>query len=146
MTDYKAILGSLYESTIDFDQWPLYDELAFIGDHVFGFTTYDDYISRELAYQMVNTIKSILNKETFEYIKDSDNYMSYITMCNMPFLREKIDWGTSVRGAWFDTYAKKVFLVGETEVPYKEMPEFFKQMIEWLVELEAIRLYPLHGD
>jgi hypothetical protein len=39
---------------------------------------------------------------TNEYIESSpENYRWHIIMCNMPFFANRIEWGTSIRGAWW---------------------------------------------
>ena len=53
---------------------------------------------------MLEVIDVIINQTQFEYIKDEAKYLNYLTMVNMPFLSNKIEWGTSIRGAWFDEY------------------------------------------
>ena len=52
---------------------------------------------------------ALLNRETFAYILDERAYMWFIIMCNMDFFSERIEWGTSIRGAWWDIYGKKEF-------------------------------------
>jgi NTP pyrophosphatase (non-canonical NTP hydrolase) len=55
-----------------------------------------------LAGKAVEVCEAITEKTTFEYIKDEENYRWYIIMCNMPFFNGRLEWGTSMRGAWWD--------------------------------------------
>lgn len=76
----------------------------FLMGHIFDFDTYDGDLDNFFCHLVVEVIEAILNRTTFDYIKD--NYKNYIIMVNMPFLKNKIDWGTSIRGAWFDAEHK----------------------------------------
>ena len=43
---------------------------------------------------------SDLDKKSFDYHQKSDEqYINYLTMVNTPFLIDKLEWGTSIRGA-----------------------------------------------
>ena len=47
---------------------------------------------------------AIGNSKTFEYQEEeeSENYNWFLIMCNMLFFADKLNWGTSIRGAWWD--------------------------------------------
>lgn len=78
-------------------------ELEYLGDYVFDFTCYDSDMSELFAKGMIEVIEALILNKTFEYQKQSDGkYITYLTMVNMPFLRDKLNWGTSIRGAWID--------------------------------------------
>ena len=79
-------------------------KMEYLGSSIFDFNTYDSEIDILFAEKMVEVLKVILNKNTFEYIKDREQYLNYLTMVNMPFLTDKLDWGGSIRGAWFDNW------------------------------------------
>lgn len=79
-------------------------KLEYLSEYVFDFITYDSELSKTLGLMMIEVIQAIVDKQTFEYIKISDaNYVTYITMINMPFLKNKLSWGTSIRGAWIES-------------------------------------------
>jgi hypothetical protein len=55
-----------------------------------------------IVTKMLKVIECIAKKETYEYHgKSQKNYLNYLTMVNMPFLIDKIEFGTSIRGCWF---------------------------------------------
>jgi hypothetical protein len=58
-------------------------------------------MSELLAEKAVEVCEAILGKTTFDFIQGQENYKWYIVLSNMLFFQSKIDWGTSVRGAWF---------------------------------------------
>lgn len=76
--------------------------LEFLSDAVFDFTTYDGGVSAHFAEKAVEVCAAISDGTTFEYIKDPERYQWYLLMCNMPFFAKRLEWGTSIRGAWWD--------------------------------------------
>ena len=105
--------------------------LAFIGDYVFDFTTYDYEISEIMATNMLEVIDSILSCTASEYIKDKNNYLNFISMINMPFLNDKIEWGCSVRNCWLDSDPFSIGLNNPIKIKQNEVKIFFKELIEW---------------
>ena len=74
-------------------------KLEYLSECIFQFITYDREMSEFLAIKAIEVCKAITNKENFKLISKTDNYIWYIVMCNLPFCAEKIEWGTSIRGA-----------------------------------------------
>lgn len=74
--------------------------------NVFNLTTYDDALDEKFVKDILEVCKVILNRENFEYIKDENNYVKYILVCQLLDHFQWLCWGTSIRGAWFevDTY------------------------------------------
>lgn len=100
----------------------------FVADRIFKFTCYDDDISLHFGEICTDVVKAIKNKTTFEYIEKShQNYIDYIMVVNLLDWAHIIDWGTSIRGAWFDWF--KVY----PEWPDAEISE---GVIDWVCEIE----------
>lgn len=76
--------------------------LAYLSENIFDFTTYDLEMSETFATKGVEVCAAINDAKTFEYIADAENYKWYLLMCNMPFFSLRLNWGTSIRGAWWD--------------------------------------------
>lgn len=77
--------------------------LVFLGEDIFDFTTYDGSISEAMAKDAVEAIDAITERKTFEYFKrDPGNEEKFIRIINTPFFQDRLDWGTSIRGAWWD--------------------------------------------
>lgn len=76
---------------------------AYLADYIFDFTTYDDEKSEEFGIKALEVCRAISNRKTFEYIADPVNYRWYLLMVNMPFFSRRLNWGASVRDAWWDT-------------------------------------------
>lgn len=81
---------------------PEMSRLAYLAHHVFDFTTYDDGASELFAKKALEACVAISGKSSFEYIKDPDNHRWFLIMVNMPFFARRLDWGTSIRGAWWN--------------------------------------------
>lgn len=75
--------------------------LTYLANHVFDFTTYDDAMSELFAKKALEVCLSINDKSTLDYIKDADNHRWYLLMVNMSFFATRLDWGSSIRGAWW---------------------------------------------
>jgi hypothetical protein len=75
--------------------------LEYLSDHVFDFTTYDSGMAALFARKALEVAEAISEGKTFDYFADDENYRWYLVMVNMPFFAGKLDWGTSIRGAWW---------------------------------------------
>ena len=101
----------------------------FLSGHIFDFSFYASEPDEYFCKKMIEVLDVILNKKNFEYIKSSEeNYYNYLSMCNSRFLYEKLDWGTSIRGAWFSFDSFEINN-GEIEVKEKELEIFIKDLI-----------------
>lgn len=118
--------------------------LAFVGEEIFGFTTYDDAAATLIAEKMVEVCRCILDKSTFDYQeKSKEHYMAYLTMVNMPFLCDMLEWGISIRGAWFDDYGDhrtkgaKRHICYDLEIPISHTTKFMSQLLDWIQEKQS---------
>jgi len=85
------------------------DRAEYLSDHIFDFTTYDGEIANLFGQKAVDVCKAITDKATFNYIDDEESYKWYLLMINMPFFEKKLNWGTSIRGAWWDLHGNDIF-------------------------------------
>lgn len=99
--NYLKLLQNSYETERRNECSPE-SPLEYLGESIFDFTTYDGKISALFAQKAVEVCDAITTCTTFEYIKDAEKYRWYLLMCNMPFFASKLNWGTSIRGAWWD--------------------------------------------
>lgn len=132
MNDYQKIIAENYKENLGLS-CPPDSRLEYIGSTIFNFTTYDGKIDARFAEEMLEVIEVILNKTNFEYIKNEENYVKYLTMINMPFMQDKLDWGTSIRGAWIEDYGDGEIEIdcGGITVPREELSEFLRQLIKF---------------
>lgn len=78
--------------------------LEYLASAVFGINTYDGEMDGLLSAKAVEVCHAVSGKTTFEYIKDPDKYQWYLIMCHLPFFADRIEWGSSIRGAWWTAY------------------------------------------
>jgi hypothetical protein len=97
---YRELLEHSYEQATYSD--PEMSRLAYLSDYIFDFTTYDSDMGELFAGRALEVCAAINEGKTFDYIKDADNYRWYLLMVNMPFFAGRLEWGTSIRGAWWD--------------------------------------------
>ncbi|HCI0210638.1 TPA: hypothetical protein NN553_004502 [Pseudomonas aeruginosa] len=78
--------------------------LAYIASAIFGIDTYDSNMDAFMAWRAIEVCQAISSRTTFDYIKDLESYRWYLIMCHFPFFADRIDWGSSIRGAWWSSY------------------------------------------
>ena len=121
--------------------------LEYLGEHIFDFTTYESEYSELFARKALEVCAAINDGKTFEYIKEPENRRWYLLMVNMPFFYPRLNWGGSIRGAWWDvtTHTKVIefstcglFLEGEqiTELTFtvNQWREFIAAVVAFGVE------------
>lgn len=96
--DYRAMLKDGYRQSSYSE--PL-TQLEYLGEYIFDFTTYEGEYSQLFAKKALEVCKAISDRQTFEYIVQPENRLWYLLMVNMPFFADRIEWGTSIRGAWW---------------------------------------------
>lgn len=138
--DFIKWFESEYEGQDDIyefhlDEKPSINEFKFIflSDYIFDVITYDENLSYEFGKKIYEVMKAIQEGKTFDYI--IDNYKNYIIVCNLLDKFELIDWGTSVRGAWFNgtQIIKKVGCWKFDGTAVYENPVInINELIEWL--------------
>ena len=99
--DYKELLEHSYKVAAETFECAPESRLEYLGDHIFDFTTYDGEMSALFACKAVEVCAAINNKLTFDYINEPNDYRWFLLMCNMPFFAGRLEWGTSIRGAWW---------------------------------------------
>ena len=98
--DYLQLLT--HSHAIQNTYLPKQTKHTYILSQIMGVYTYDDSLDTFLANKATEVALAITERTTFTYIKDETNYIWYITMLHWPFFAERIEWGTSIRGAWWD--------------------------------------------
>ena len=101
--DYLKLLNDSYEFERSENYCPPENKLQYLSDYIFNFDTYDLGPAELLAEKAIQVCISITERTTFDYIKSPADYVWFIIMCNMPFFVGKISWGTSIRGAFWDS-------------------------------------------
>lgn len=105
-------------------------KLMFLAEILFGIETDDSALSVMLGKDILEVINIIKKGLTFDYIKSEDNYKRYIIIANILNKLDWIEWGTSIRGAWFDEYGEYNFVNGAIcyvdSISFDELDDFIK--------------------
>lgn len=83
-------------------------KLIFLSDVIFGVITYDTSLSIEFGKEILDVMEVIHNGNNFEYIKDKENYKKFIRVANILDNYNWIEWGSSIRGCWFNSYSNHI--------------------------------------
>ena len=112
---------------------PAYAAYVFLAGSVFDFTLYDYAKEVQWAREMLRVIRAILGGTTFAMFSLPSSGEVYLKMVNMPFLKDLLTWGGSIRGAWFDTYGDERFeyCCGSIVVERKDVKVFMEAIMEW---------------
>jgi len=114
----------------------------YLANYIFDFNTYDGEMDEIFAAKAVEVCRAITERTTFAYIENPEDYRWYLIMCHMPFFSEKLEWGTSIRGAWWDSrggvkfQSCGIFHEGEQfaeaiEFSESSWPEFIKAVLDF---------------
>ena len=138
--NYRRMLEEGHEATDAFIGQGRTSRLVFLSDHIFDFLTYEDEYSELFAKKAIEVCAAISNGKTHDYIKEPEGRLWYLLMVNMPFFANKLTWGSSIRGAWWEPPPnKKITFLGYLVLDGKrllEQMEFTRE--EWLEFIGAI--------
>lgn len=99
--DYLRMLEEGHVTTDECQGQGRTSRLEYLADHIFDFTTYEREMAELFAGKALEVCAAISDGKTFEYIKEPEGRLWYLLMVNMPFFADKLEWGTSIRGAWW---------------------------------------------
>ena len=110
-----------------------YTKFGFLTDQVFDLTTYDGSISDEWGKIIYEVLCVIRDRKNFDYIEDENNYNKYLLVCNILDSFQWIEWGTSIRGAWFDENERsRPLLYLYSDISYEYSLENLLTLFDWL--------------
>lgn len=87
---------------INENEGTIYDHCAVICGAI-GFTTYNSAMDVRVVQDFIDVIQAILDGKTYEYLEQSEKkHLNYLTVVNLHNIHQFLNWGTSIRGAWFE--------------------------------------------
>lgn len=95
-----------------------YSKYHWAAINIFGLVTDDSSLDELFVMDILEVCKIILEKRNYEYIKNENNYVKYILVCQLLKNWGWINWGTSIRGAW-------------CEASYFDIPKNILDELEW---------------
>ena len=138
--DYLKLLENSYKQNKKFRGDEELDPLEFLAEDIFKFTTYESVVSSLMAKKCLEVCKAISEKMTFKYIESEEGQKWYLIMVNMPFFNEKLEWGTSIRGAWWKLCGDQKFKVESygLYVEREQLLEILFNQDEWPKFIDAM--------
>lgn len=79
-----------------------YTKYEWAASNIFDLVTYDGSLDEYFVDTIIEVCKVIFERRNFEYIENQNRYLKYIIVCQLLNKFRWIDWGTSIRGAWFE--------------------------------------------
>lgn len=108
-----------------------YSKSEYLSQIIFQFNTSDTAIDILFATKMVEVLTVIRSNSWMKYIKEENQYINYLTMVNMPFLENKLDYGTSIRSAWFNDYEEYSIYGDRFKIAKQELTVFIDDLLYW---------------
>lgn len=137
MSDFRQMLEEGYAEITKAEPMT---RLAYLSDYIFQLVTYE--AADLLANDALEVCEAINEGKTYQYImQDAQKSYMYILLVNMPFFIEKIEWGISIRGAWWQEVihfsscglwlAGKQVMTKSHSLTREEWQQFIAAMIEF---------------
>lgn len=108
---------------------PVGYKLMFLSSTIMGLTTYDTDLDFEFGKEIYEIMKAIYERKNFEYVKDDMKYKKFILISNILDRNGWLEWGTSIRGCWFDEYSE-IELHDYTGEKIRATNDFIKWLLE----------------
>lgn len=120
--------------------------LDWVGEAIFGFTTYDYTLNELYTRKALEACKVINDGTVIEYILDNVNYCWFVLLLQLEFFSSRINWEESIRGSYWNIlghrpgYKKKNYL--SSSHFYDDMEQIegvvFSSDEEWKIFLNAV--------
>lgn len=131
--DVKALLKRDWDDYCRFRPFEV-SKYEWLSENVFDLTTYDNRLNDVFGRKVFEVCKAILGGTTFEYIQiDDAHYTTYILVCQILDMFHWIEWGTSIRGAWFEEQRDSRYILRDPEDLENVLP-FTEENIRILLE------------
>ncbi len=139
--DYLRLLDESYaarKATID----PESTKYEFLAS-IFGIYTYSAKADKFFVKKALSVCDAITNGKTYRFTsKSKTNYRWYLAIVNLPFFRSKINWGGSIRGAFWQSVGldlEPMFWPATYED--KPVNEVYLTVDDWVDFLKAVKFF-----
>jgi hypothetical protein len=130
---YFADLLSYSYTQVKASDSSIVSRLNYLGEYVFKFTTYDSEMGEFFAAVALEVATAITDNATPAFIDNSTmHHKWYLAMVNMPFFSGRLEWGCSVRNAWWDHDYYEVGPVGLYEDGEQQLGPLVLTRSEWI--------------
>lgn len=108
---YKTVYLSLC------DDYAFTQNIFDLMRNIFNIITYDDKILETcFNFKIIPVLQAIATKQNSSFIDQPHRYLDYVMVINLGDIINLLNWGTSIRGAWF--------CVSNHEFNYKPFDDF----------------------
>lgn len=98
--EWLEILNKAYKEDSEYETHPD-SKKEWLVSTIFQCGSYSSEVDEKICDIFVSVCFAITKKETFEYVEDFERYVNYTMVANSSFMFNMLDWGTSLRGAWW---------------------------------------------
>ncbi|AUR91587.1 hypothetical protein NVP1161O_145 [Vibrio phage 1.161.O._10N.261.48.C5] len=99
---YKTLIENGYKYWLEWGCRDSETKYNFLADAIFDICTYENLYSAKMAEEFLEVCVAIANGKTFDMISTEAGNALYLRTINYDFFQTKIEWGCSIRGAWWD--------------------------------------------
>lgn len=135
--DYLKLLEHSFTLEAQTGECPPRSRLSYLAQHIFDFTTYESEADELFARKAVEVCAAITDGKTFDYIVNPQGRIWYLLMVNMPFFMPRLNWGGSIRGAWWDHKQPALNSCG-LWVDQEQQTEWVFSLEEWETFMRAV--------
>lgn len=165
LQEYKDLLAWQLDPSVDFilkmgddpnEPSRRWEAAVAVLTDIFDLITYDSAMDLNLVGRMVEVCRAIVNRKTYEFQMTEEGYKDFITIVQFKWFSRKLNWGVSIRNAWFDndysgdgvrpvmlhdgclfmTGSEKQFIDPVMYTTKEEIEEFVKALI-WFYDTEV---------
>ena len=136
--NYLKLLEHSYKIELQTHKISRYE---FLAENIFNFTIYDGGMADQFGRRSLEVCQAINTQQTFEYQKKGPaNYLWYLVMVNMPFFADRLEWGSSIRGAWWSIHGDIKFVVNSCGLwrNTEQLLELQLDAAQWTLFIQAM--------
>jgi len=116
-------------------------KLNFIATQVFLIWTYDSSIEDKMGLEFLKICDVITKRNNFQFIESEESYELYLRTVSYPFFEDKLEWGSSIRAAWWKHNPVEIDSCGL----YYEGKQLLKEKFDMRLLIPAIQQF-LEGE
>ena len=100
--DYLALLEHSYKEISENHCIDDLERYEYLVNYIFDIYAYDNQQEEFFCRKCIEVCQALTDRATYDYIADQENYRWYLIILHLPFFANRISWGTSIRGAFWD--------------------------------------------
>ena len=142
--DYLKLLQRSYEIECSWQTecYPDgYPKSSFIASGIFDLSTYDDELDEKFTKQLLEVCNAITQRKTWDLVRNPRKYPKFILYLHLPFFKNKITWGTSIRGAFWDYHKIQIKSCELWDEDEKQILSLDFSHEEWTTFLSALNKF-----